>query len=594
MTYEIVPDEDIVARECVHASYSRTTRGKMKDCVIVKEILHTKDGRKVPSIRFIEDYPRVFGVTKELFQDHNDKKSYEELAKLTLYKCAQHELHDRVGRALGRPGAKGSLRQLARNQFLYGVDIKTPVLVKRGYRDKYKVDPTPATLAVYDIETNMNSPEEEIIMASMTMKKRVRTRVNLAWVPVEMRDTFIADVKKRARELIGDVMDKRGITEDDLDIQFAQSPAACVVECFEAAHIWQPDYVAIFNMKFDIPKSLEALKENNIHPNAVFCDPRVPFHYRNFRWNEGPSEKVKKNDGDDDVVPLHPADQWHTCDTQASFIIADPMLLYKRIRTASANDPEYNLDYLLNKHGCKGKLKFVEADGMVGRLWHEFMQANYPIEYTVYNIYDCLGTEALDEATGDIAYSLPALLKCSEYYNYDSQPTMVADDYHFFLLKEKKMLGSTSDKMLTDVDKFSPGLRGWISTLHAYLGPDPDTDLVADMDGHGIHLYLCTSDADVVSTYPKLQDMLNIDRATTMTELSSVHGFERDRYRHCGIDLSGGFNNATMICQTLFGLPDLETVRMSWIADMEEAAGPEEITFDFDQLKLDQEAETKE
>lgn len=565
MTYEYVEPQNVVAYECVHASYSRTTRGKMKDAVIAKLIAHTKDGQKIPTIRIIDDMPRTFGVTKEDLRDHKDKRAYEDLNKLTIFTCAQHELHDRVGRALGRPGAKGSLRQLARSPFLYGADIKTPVLAKRAFRDRFTVEPTPSTVAVYDIETNMNSVEEEIIMASMTMKERVRTRVTLAWVPVALRDTFIDAVKKRCRELIGDVLDRRGITEDNLDIQFAQAPAGCVVECFEAAHQWQPDYVAIFNMKFDIPKSIEALQQKNINPNSVFCDPRVPYELRNFKWNQGPDKKVKKNDGEDTVTPLHPVDQWHYCDTQASFIIADPMLLYKRIRIASPNDPEYNLDYLLGKHELKQKLKFTEADEFAGRAWHEFMQANFPIEYTVYNIFDCLATESLDEATGDIAYSLPALLKCSEYHNYDSQPTMVADDYHFFLLKNKKMIGTTSDKMLTEVDGFSPGLRGWIATLHAYLGPDPDTNLIVDMPTHAALLYTNVSDVDVVSTYPKLQDMFNIDKSTTMTELSSVDGMERDRWRHVGIDISGGFNNATMICQTLFGLPDLDGVRQAWL-----------------------------
>lgn len=564
MPYATVEPQDILAIECVHASYSKARWGKPKDAVIVKEIIHTKDGRRVPNLRIIENFERSFGITKEAHRTHKDKRPYEEIQHLNLFKCTQHELQDRVARAQGQPGKKGRLRQLARDPYLYGVDIKTPVLVKRAYRDKFKLAPTPASVAVYDIETNMNSPEEEIIMASMTMKERVRTRITLDWVPVEMRETFVADVKKRCRELIGDVMDARGITEDNLDIQFAQAPAGCVVECFEAAHMWQPDYVNIFNMKFDIPKSLEALDHAGINYDSVFSDPRVPKEFRNFKWNLGPDKKVKKNDGEDTVVPIGPIDQWHTCDTQASFIIADSMLLYKRIRVASANDPSYSLDYLLNKHGLKGKLKFVEADEYEGRAWHEFMQANYPIEYTVYNIYDCLATESLDEATGDIRYTLPALLKSSEYYNYDSQPTMVADDYHFFLLKHKKMLASTSDKMITDVDGFSPGLRGWINTLHAYLGPEPDSDVVKDIPGHSIPIYTHTSDVDVVSTYPTLQGVLNIEANTTQTELSSVDGYDRDTYRQVGIDLSGGVNNGAAIAQTILGLPDLDTVRREY------------------------------
>lgn len=500
MSYEIVPAEDVIAYECIHASYSKANQGKMKDALIVKELIHTKDGRKVPSLRIIENFQRDFYITKELLRTHKDKRPYEDLSNLVKYTCSQHELHDRVGRALGRPGMRGSLRQISRSPYLYGSDIKTPVLIKRKYRDRWKVDPSPVSYAVYDVETNMNSPDEEIIMASMTMKDKIRTRVSTHWVPEHMREGFEEAVYQRCRELIGDIMDQRGITRETMDVKLAANPAACVVETFEAGHQWQPDYVGIFNMEFDIPRSLNELDKCGINYSSVFSDPRVPKEFRNFKWRQGPDKKVKKNDGNDDEVPLHPVDRWHTCDTQASFIICDPMLLYKRIRVASANDPEYNLDYLLNKHGLKQKLKFEEASEFSGKAWHEFMQENYPVEYTVYNIYDCIATEALNEVTGDISFTLPALMKCSEYASFDSQPSMVADDYHFFLLSHGKVIGSTSDEMLTEVDKFSPGLRGWIATLHAYLGPEPATDLVADIPGLPTLLYTNVADIDIVST----------------------------------------------------------------------------------------------
>ena len=152
---------------------------------------------------------------------------------------------------------------------------------------------------------------------------------------------------------------------------------------------------------------------------------------------------------------------------------------------------------------------------------------------------------------------LPALLKCSEYKSYDSQPKMIADDLHFFGLKRGNIIGSTSDEMLTEIDQFSPKLSNWIVTLPAFMGPDPDDDIVSDMLGHVPLIYTHVSDIDVVSTYPKLQDMLNIDKATTVTELSSVEGFEEEQWRFAGIDLTGGFVNHTMIAQQLLGLPTM-------------------------------------
>lgn len=575
---ELPPREEIEYFECVHASYTKANDRSPNDAVIVKELVHCKDGRVIPHLRVIKNYQRDFYITLDRYRTHKDKRPWAPLNTVRKFTCAQHELHNKVVRALGNPGLKGSLRQIARNPYLYGVDISTPVLVKRGYRDRWPKTPTPASVAVYDIETNVNSDEQEIILASITMKEKARQNILRSWIedsaiPAEDKkpERFMQLVREKTEELLGkgglDILSKRGIDPFDpksFEINILDLPAHLVKESFAAAHEWQPDYVTIFNMAFDIPKSEKALTDSGYDPSDVFCDPRVPRQFRNFKWCQGPAHRVKKDDGNDTVVPIHPVDQWHYCETQASFVISDSMLLYKRIRIASPNDPEYNLDYLLRKHKLAPKLKFTEADGLVKKEWHSFMQKYYPVEYCVYNLYDDIGVEMLDEATKDISMCLGALLKCSEYKSYDSQPKMIADDLHFFGLKNGLIIGSTSDQMLTEVDNFSPRLGNWIVTLPAFMGPDPDDDIVSDMKGHTPLIYTHVSDIDVVSTYPKLQDMLNIDKDTTVTELSSVEGFQEDQWRWAGIDLTGGYVNHTMIGQQLFGMPTMRQMLELW------------------------------
>lgn len=569
-TYPELPAREEIERyECVSATYSKANDYSPNDVVVVKELIHCKDGRIIPNLRLIHNYQRDFYVTLDKYRTHKDKRPWAPHSHLRKFTCAQHELHNKVARALGNPAARGGLRQLARSAYLYGADINTPVLIKRGYRDKYGGTPTPSSVAVYDIETNMNSEEKEIIIASITLKNKARQNILSNWIAESAipeadkePERFKQLVREKTEELLGakglKILAKRGIDAFDpnsLEINILDLPAHLVQASFEAAHEWQPDYVTIFNMAFDIPKSEEALLNAGYNPSDVFCDPRIPRKFRNFKWRQGAAHKVKKDGGKDTKVPINPIDQWHTVDVQASFQICDSMLLYKRIRTASANDPEYNLDYLLRKHKLAAKLKFSQADGYVKGEWHAFMQKYYPVEYCVYNLYDDIGVEMLDEVTKDISMCLPALLKCSEYRNYDSQPKMIADDLHFFLLNRGLVAGTTSDEMLTEVDQASPGLGNWIITLPAYMGPDSDTDLIRDMFGHRTLLHTHVSDIDVVSTYPKLQDMLNIDKFTTQTELSSVDGMEEDQWRWIGIDLTGGHVNGTMIAQQLLGLP---------------------------------------
>jgi hypothetical protein len=565
--YPEMPDrEEIDYYECMSASYSKANNGSANDVVVVKELIHFKDGRPpLPWLRLIKNYQRDFYVTLDKYRTHKDKRPWAPLSQVRKFTCAQHELHNKVARALGNPGMRGSLRQLARSPYLYGADITTPVLVKRGYKDRWPKTPTPAKVAVYDIETDMNSEEEAIIVASITCKEKASMHITEDFIhnsvlSDEDKANFIHLVRLKAEELLGDVLKRRGIDPMTMHIERHELPAQVVQGCFKAAHEWQPDYVTIFNMVFDIPKSVQALKDSGYDPSDVFCDPRVPREFRNFVWDQGDATKVKKDGGKNTVYPINPIDQWHTCKTQASFVICDSMLLYKRIRTALPNEPEYSLDYLLRKHKLQPKLKFMEADGFIKKEWHAFMQKYFPVEYCIYNLYDDIGVEELDEATKDISMSLGALLKSSEYRNYDSQPKMIADDLHFFGLKRGNIIGTTSDQMLTEIDDFSPGLRDWIVTLPAYMGPEADVDLVSDMEGHQPLLHTHVSDIDVVSTYPKLQDMLNIDKATTVTELSSVDGMEQEQWRFIGIDLTGGYVNHTMICQQLLQLPNTRQV----------------------------------
>jgi hypothetical protein len=137
---------------------------------------------------------------------------------------------------------------------------------------------------------------------------------------------------------------------------------------------------------------------------------------------------------------------------------------------------------------------------------------------------------------------------------------MIADDLHFFGLSKGLVIASTSDRMLNDIDELSPGLKGWIVTLPAYMVADGDDDVVADLPGNKSLIFTNVSDIDIVSTYPTLQQKLNVDRATTATELSSVEGFEEEEWREVGIDLTAARTNASMICAKMFGLPDFDTL----------------------------------
>lgn len=77
-------------------------------------------------------------------------------------------------------------------------------------------------------------------------------------------------------------------------------------------------------------------------------------------------------------------------------------------------------------------------------------------------MFDCISMEVLDEKTNDLSISLPMFSGCSDYENFKSQPKRTSDKLHYFCLRNKRVVGSVSKEMSTDMDDVTVNLDGWI------------------------------------------------------------------------------------------------------------------------------------
>jgi hypothetical protein len=234
------------------------------------------------------------------------------------------------------------------------------------------------------------------------------------------------------------------------------------------------------------------------------------------------------------------------------------MSAYKKIRIASAAEASYSLDSILDKHLNITKLKFDEAKGLIGKDLHIFMQSRYPIEYIVYNIFDCISMEMLDECTNDLSLSLPMFSGCSDLSKFKSQPKRAVDALHFYCLKNNMVIGSTSGEMVEDVDELVTDLSGWITMLPSHLITEQGLQCVKELPDTNTNIYTHVGDLDVSASYPNGIIVFNISKETTMKELISIEGVNEDTKRMATINLSGGCTNAVEICNTIFGLPTLD------------------------------------
>lgn len=483
--------DEVLGYECRHATYVVSNDiDSEDDLLVIKEVAHLRDGTTKPRLRFWKNYKRDFYITKEGFRNHKDKKLFEEKRKLFRVECTQRKLGQAIAQAL-RIGYNPKLRTMARSQYLYGADVPSTVLVKHAYRQRWPDLQTFNTVAVCDLETDVIWGTDEILSGTLSFKDRIVLVVNKKFVQ------SIPQVEKQIQEkfefYLGKYKKERNIK---LQVVIAQTPAEVVIKLLRYAHEWMPDFMAFWNIDFDIPRMEAALIKEGYDPAYYFSDPAVPEQYKYFNYNQGPSSLTTASGK---LKPYEPQERWHTVETPASFYCIDAMCVYYKIRVAKGKDPSYRLDAILDKELGIRKLNFEEAEGLNKLAWHIFMQKNYQLEYLIYNVFDCISVELLDEKTKDLASTISVLNGISDYKTFSSQPRRTCDDLHFVALEQDHVIAATSDQMEDDLDPLITDVAGWVITLPAHQiiqhgvrciveFPELDTNIFMHVADRNLHL----------------------------------------------------------------------------------------------------------
>ena len=81
--------------------------------------------------------------------------------------------------------------------------------------------------------------------------------------------------------------------------------------------------------------------------------------------------------------------------------------------------------------------------------------------------------------------------------------------------------------------------------------------MLKDLPSTPSFLYRYVSDADIASTYPTGEVIMNLSKMTTMLEICKINGLTVNKQRILGINLTGGPVNAIEIMQESMRAPDL-------------------------------------
>jgi hypothetical protein len=572
----------VVARECRFAIHMPSHSYDEDDLHLVKEKLHYNDGTSESIVRYIKNYKRPFWVTKKGYQNHLQKKEWASIDSVDEFKSTQSDLRNNVAKALGKSWSRDHLKLLAVSPYLYGCDMTAATLIKHQYITKYPNTVSQYTVAAFDVETDVLYGTGEIIMATITMGSRVFTAVKKSFL------TGINEAERRVEDAmhkyLAHYVEKRHlvceleVVDDEIDI---------VKRCFETAHKWKPDFLAIWNIDFDIQQVIAACVRAGIDTKDIMCDPSVPPERRFFKYMQGQKKRVTASGK---FVPINPAAQWHWVHCPASFWFIDSMCSYKHIRTGKQEETSYSLDNILKKTINFGKLSFKAADGYDGLRWHQFMQENYKIEYIVYNRFDCIGMLEHDEKTKDLAATLPSYSEYSEFSKFNSQPKRLADDLYFECLENNHVVGTVGsapkiapDDVDTDEiaeegdiddddddesgeEKETLSLKGWILTL-----PSHNTELnglccIEEDPTIRTNIRAAVYDADAIASYPSDTAVCNVSKETTLREIITIEDVDEHTFRMQNINMLAGPPNAIEYATAMFHLPDPETLLALYLA----------------------------
>jgi len=539
-------------RNCIWVTHHRSKHTKQDDLLVIKERVKEPNKEEYSNVRYVKNFKRPYWITKKAHQStHEQKKDWEHMGNLDRYECTQAELATHSAKNLGMYLHNGFAKQsdVNRSPYVYGTDVTSPVIVKNSYRDKWPDYAPAASVAVLDYETDViNDPDDKrVVSGALTFRNKCYLAISQDFVGTlpNPEEKIRACIEKHLSKYIHD-------RDIELFIKIVPDSMAVIRSCMKAAHMTQPDYVAIWNMVFDINVMIDECERCGIDPADIFCAPEIPKEFRTFRWVEQPKIKRKANG---DTMSKDPSELWHRVEAPASFYFIDAMCFYRISRVMQGKINSYSLDAILDRELKLGKLRFDGANGLTGLDWHIKMQMQYKPEYLAYNLFDCISMELLDEKTQDLSVALGSYVGISELKSVPSNPKRLADACHFFLLERNKVICSTSDDMTQELDKHLLSLRNWIITLASELVENTGRSIVEGIPDSESRFSGHCGDIDIASGYPSAGTAMNISGGTTLFEVVGIEGKSEDTQRRNGVDLNACKTNCGQLGRELFDLP---------------------------------------
>jgi len=339
-------------------------------------------------------------------------------------------------------------------------------------------------------------------------------------------------------------------TETDQDFKFlfyfVDSEQDVINQYFRIIEMTEPDFVAFWNIHFDIETIINRMKRLKLDIAEIMCPTYLPKKYKYVKWNEDNSfgfggEDDKKNAG-------HPSRLWHWLEVAGKTQWYDQMSLYSNLRKRMTL-PSYTLDDIGESEVGIRKIKF----GDFGESMKSVISSNFRL-FMKYAIRDVYVQYKIEEKVNDVERMVNGTTRLSKITKISYIiKNMLTESFY----RQGNIIGNTVAYNVFD-------------TIPGAIVSDPNL-----IEQRGIkigdfetNLYKFVVDFDAASLYPNLMIAFNIAKSTLFGRIYKITRIEPDGLE-IPIKMTGGeFNNSLQtidssifdLSSQLFGLPTFESI----------------------------------
>lgn len=339
-------------------------------------------------------------------------------------------------------------------------------------------------------------------------------------------------------------------TKQDQDFKFlfyfVDSEQEVINQYFRIIEMTEPDFVAFWNIHFDIETIINRMKRLKMDIAEIMCPTYLPKKYKYVKWNEDNSfgfggDDDKKNAG-------HPSRLWHWLEVAGKTQWYDQMALYSNLRKRMTL-PSYTLDDIGESEVGIRKIKF----GDFGESMKSVISSNFRL-FMKYAIRDVYVQYKIEEKVNDVERMVNGTTRLSKITKISYIiKNMLTESFY----RQGNIIGNTVAYNVFD-------------TIPGAIVSDPNL-----IEQRGIkigdfetNLYKFVVDFDAASLYPNLMIAFNIAKSTLFGRIYKITRIEPDGLE-IPVKMTGGeFNNSLQtidssifdLCSQLFGLPTFESI----------------------------------